>query len=390
MKYIPGGIAKLPEDAELKDHEAEGGDRRRAHACVLFSRAVKAMRIAVVPGDGIGVDVTSEAMKVLAAAARAATIGVATTEFPWSADHYLKTGESLPKGGFDDLRANYDAIFMGAFGDPRVPDMAHARDILLGARFVLDLYVNARPIRCLDERLNPLKGFRASDIDFTIFRENTEGSYAGTGGNFKKGTPDEVALQEDISTRKGVERIIRHAFAHAKAHGKTKVCMSDKSNAMRFVGDLWQRTFQEVAREYPEIEASHLYVDALVMQMVKDPAQFEVVVTNNMFGDITTDLGAALQGGLGMAASGNIHPGRISMFEPVHGSAPKYAGTGKANPFGAILTIAMMLDHLDAPEPARAIEAAVQRCVAERQCTHDVGGSLTTSQAGDAVVERLN
>ncbi|MGH9441663.1 MAG: isocitrate/isopropylmalate dehydrogenase family protein, partial [Thermoanaerobaculia bacterium] len=306
------------------------------------------MRIAAVPGDGIGVDVTREAMKVLDAAARSWKLDVATTEFPWSADHYLKTGESLPKGAFDDLRANFDAIFMGAFGDPRVPDMAHARDILLGARFVLDLYVNARPVQCLNDRLNPLKGFRAEDIDFVIFRENTEGSYAGTGGNFKKGTPDEVALQEDISTRKGVERIVRHAFEFASKHGKKKVCMSDKSNAMRFVGDLWQRTFQEVAKEYPSIKASHLYVDALVMQMVKDPAQFEVVVTNNMFGDIATDLGATLQGGLGMAASGNLHPGRISMFEPVHGSAPKYAGTGQANPFGAILTVAMMLDHLGA------------------------------------------
>ncbi len=352
------------------------------------------LRIAVVPGDGIGVDVTKEALKVLSAAAKSWKLEVATTEFPWSADHYLKTGESLPKGAFDDLRANYDAIFMGAFGDPRVPDMAHARDILLGARFILDLYVNARPIRCLDERLNPLKGFRAEDIDFVIFRENTEGSYAGTGGNFKKGTPDEVALQEDISTRKGVERIVRHAFQYAKSRGKKKVCMSDKSNAMRFVGDLWQRTFHEVSKEYPDIAASHLYVDALVMQMVKDPTQFEVVVTNNMFGDITTDLGAALQGGLGMAASGNLHPGKISMFEPVHGSAPKYAGTGKANPFGAILTIAMMLDHLGtfapgAVDAAAAVETAVKECIAEKRCTGDVGGDLSTSQAGDAVVSAL-
>ncbi len=291
-----------------------------------------ALRIAVVPGDGIGVDVTKEALKVLNAAAKAGKLDVATTEFPWSADHYLKTGESLPKGAFDDLRANYDAIFMGAFGDPRVPDMAHARDILLGARFVLDLYVNARPIRCLDDRLNPLKGFRAADIDFVIFRENTEGSYAGTGGNFKKGTPDEVALQEDISTRKGVERIVRHAFEFAKTRGKKKVCMSDKSNAMRFVGDLWQRTFWEIAKEYPTIEASHLYVDALVMQMVKDPTQFEVVVTNNMFGDITTDLGAALQGGLGMAASGNLHPGQDLHVRTRPRLRAEIRGHGKGEP----------------------------------------------------------
>jgi len=349
---------------------------------------MKSFRLAIVPGDGIGVDVTREAVKVL----DSLPPGTASFEkvfFPWSADHYLATGESLPKGAFDDIRANYDAIFMGAFGDPRVPDMAHARDILLGARFVLDLYVNYRPVRCLADRLNPLKAVPTSAIDFVIFRENTEGSYAGTGGNFKKGTPDEVALQEDVSTRKGVERIVRHAFEFAKTRGKAKVCMSDKSNAMRFVGDLWQRTFHEVAAEYPEIAPSHLYVDALVMQMVKDPAQFEVIVTNNMFGDITTDLGAALQGGLGMAASGNIHPGRVSMFEPVHGSAPKYAGTGKANPFGAILTAALMLEHLGLADAARAIEAAVVACLESRECTADVGGTLTTPAAGDAVASRV-
>ena len=201
-------------------------------------------RIAVVPGDGIGVDVTREAVKILRELDARSSLGLELVEFPWSADHYLATGESVPKGAFDDLAANYAAIFMGAFGDPRVPDMAHAREILLGARFVLDLYVNYRPVRCLEERLNPLKSSRAEDIDFVIFRENTEGAYAGTGGNFKKGTPDEVAIQEDISTRKGVERIIRHAFRFAKERGKTQVCMSDKSNAMRHVGDLWQRTFR--------------------------------------------------------------------------------------------------------------------------------------------------
>jgi len=349
---------------------------------------MKRFRLAIVPGDGIGVDVTREAVKVLDSLS-GPELAFEKIVFPWSADHYLATGESLPAGAFDDLRSSYDAIFMGAFGDPRVPDIAHAREILLGARFVLDLYVNYRPVRCLSERLNPLKGVSASAIDFVIFRENTEGSYAGTGGNFKKGTPDEVALQEDVSTRKGVERIIRYAFEHARRHGKKKVCMSDKSNAMRYVGDLWQRTFREVAEEFAEIAASHLYVDAFVMQMVKDPGQFEVVVTNNMFGDITTDLGAALQGGLGMAASGNIHPGRVSMFEPVHGSAPKYAGSGKANPFGAILTLALMLDHLGLVEVARSIEAAVVACLDARECTPDVGGALTTGQAGDAVAIRI-
>ncbi len=347
------------------------------------------MKIAVIPGDGIGVDVTAEAVKVLGRVSERRGLRFEPVFFPWSADHYLKTGETVPPGGFEDLSKNYDAIFMGAFGDPRVPDMKHAADILLGARFVLDLYVNYRPVRCLDDRLCPLKGFAAKDVDFVVFRENTEGSYVGSGGHLKKGTPDEVAVQEDISTRKGVERIIRHAFEFARRRGRRRVVMSDKSNAMRFVGDLWQRTFKEVAAAFPEIEASHLYIDALCMQMVKDPRQFDVVVTNNMFGDIATDLGASLQGGLGMAASGNLHPGRVSMFEPVHGSAPKYAGTGRANPFGAILTAALLLDHLGHPEEAAAVEAAVAASVRDGSATADVGGSLTTSAAGDAVCERL-
>jgi 3-isopropylmalate dehydrogenase len=347
------------------------------------------VKIAIVPGDGIGVDVTREAVKVLERLDRSRSLSLDLVSFPWSADHYLATGETIPPGAFDDLSRNYDAIFMGAFGDPRVPDMKHAADILLGARFQLDLYVNYRPVKCLDDRLCPLKGYGAADVDFVVFRENTEGAYVGAGGNFKKGTPDEVAVQEDISTRKGVERIIRHAFGFAKATGRHKVVMSDKSNAMRFVGDLWQRTFSEVAADHPEIAASHLYVDALCLQLVRDPRAFDVIVTNNMFGDIVTDLGAALQGGLGMAASGNIHPGRVSMFEPVHGSAPKYAGTGKANPFGAILTVGLMLEYLGKTAEALAIEGSVRACLQEGLGTADVGGALSTSAAGDAVCDRL-
>lgn len=347
------------------------------------------MKLAIVPGDGIGVDVTREAVKVLQTLDRTRGLSLELVSFPWSADHYLATGETVPPGAFDDLSKHYDAIFMGAFGDPRVPDMKHAADILLGARFQLDLYVNYRPVRCLDDRLCPLKGYSAADVDFVVFRENTEGAYVGAGGNFKKGTPDEVALQEDVSTRKGVERIVRHAFEFARSTGRKSVVMSDKSNAMRFVGDLWQRVFAEVSREYAGITASHLYVDALCLQLIRDPRAFDVIVTNNMFGDIVTDLGAALQGGLGMAASGNIHPGRVSMFEPVHGSAPKYAGTGKANPFGAILTVALMLEHLGRKAEGDAVEAAVRDCLRERMCTADVGGELSTSQAGDAVAGRL-
>jgi 3-isopropylmalate dehydrogenase len=350
---------------------------------------VDAVKLAIVPGDGIGVDVTSEAVRVLEAAAARFEFPLEMTSFPWSADHYLKTGETIPSGAFDDLSSHYDAIFMGAFGDPRVPDMKHAADILLGCRFRLDLFVNFRPIRCLDDRLCPLRNYSARDVDFVVFRENTEGLYAGIGGNFKRGTPDEVALQEDVSTRKGVERIIREAFQWARSHGKSRVLMSDKSNAMRNVGDLWQRTFREVASEYADIETSHLYIDALCMQMIKDPSQFDVIVTGNMFGDIVTDLGAQLQGGLGMAASGNIHPGRVSMFEPVHGSAPKYAGTGRANPVGAILTAALMLGHLGQDDAAAAIERAVRECLQADECTTDVGGALTTSQVGKAISRRI-
>jgi len=295
----------------------------------------------------------------------------------------------MPPGAMDDIRNNYAAVYLGAFGDPRVPDMKHAADILLGTRFRMDLYANVRPVRCLSERLCPLRGFHADDVDFVVFRENTEGAYAGVGGIFKKGTPDEVGIQEDINTRKGVERIIRAAFDYAKASGRKKVTMSDKSNALRYAHDLWQRTFAEVAREFPEIAANHLYVDALTMQMIKDPSQFDVIVTCNMFGDIVTDLGAALQGGLGMAGSGNLHPGRTSMFEPVHGSAPKYAGTDTANPFGALLTAAMMLEHTGLPEAGQAIEAAIVEGLEARECTADVGGSLKASAASDAVVRRV-
>lgn len=345
-------------------------------------------RYAMVPGDGIGIDVTKEAVKVLEAASKAFGFGLTLEHFDYGADRYLKTGETLPDGALA-VWSGFDAIFMGAFGDPRVPDMKHAADILLGTRFKMDLYANVRPVRCLTERLCPLRNYTANDIDFVVFRENTEGAYAGMGGIFKKGTPDEIGIQEDVNTRKGVERIIRAAFAFAAASGRKKVTMSDKSNALRHAHDIWQRVFAEVAAEYPAIRANHLYVDALTMQLIKDPRQFEVIVTCNMFGDIVTDLGAALQGGLGMAASGNLYPGKTSMFEPVHGSAPKYAGTDTANPFGAILTAGMMLEHTGLPEAARAIEGAVVAALEARECTADVGGSLGARAAADAIVRRL-
>ena len=258
--------------------------------------------IAVVPGDGIGIDVTREAVKVLAALQDVLGVRFRLTEYDYGAEKYLRTGISMPPGGLEEFR-QHDAIFMGAFGDPRAPDMKHAADILLGTRFGLDLYANHRPVKLLDERLCPLKGRGRNDVDFVVFRENTEGLYVGMGGRFKKDTPDEIAIQEDVNTRKGVERIIRHAFEHARRTGRKKVLMSDKANVLTYGHDLWQRVFKTVSGEYPEIAASHMYVDALSMQMVKDPSQFEVIVTCNMFGDIVTDLGAQLQGGLGMAAS---------------------------------------------------------------------------------------
>src|SRR5215210_397043 len=279
------------------------------------------MRIAVIAGDGIGKEVTAEAVKVLRAVGEKFGRTYELEQLPWGADHYVKTNETLPANGYDLLRA-FGAIFIGALGDPRVPDNRHARDILLGTRFELDLYVNYRPVRLLDERLCPLKGRTPKDVNFVVFRENTEGVYVSVGGRFKPNTPDEVAIQEEINTYKGVHRIVLHAFEYAKAHGLTKVCMADKSNAMTQGHALWQRVFKELSSRYPAITAPHYYIDALAMYMVLDPRQFEVIVTNNLFGDIITDLAATFQGGLGMAASGNLHPGRTSMFEPVHGSAP--------------------------------------------------------------------
>ena len=343
---------------------------------------------AVVPGDGIGVEVVAEACKVLEAAAGLEGDSVAFDTYAYSADHYLKTGETLPDDKLAELAA-HDGILMGAFGDPRVPDMAHARDILLGTRFKLDLFINLRPIRCPHESLNPLKHVKAEDIDFVVFRENTEGAYVGMGGNFKKGTPDEIAIQEDVNTRKGVERIIRAAFEHAKANGRPRVTMSDKANALRYGHDLWQRVFREVAEEYPDITADHLFIDVLAMELVRDPAAFEVIVTCNLFGDIVTDLAAALQGGLGIAASGNLRMEGSSMFEPVHGSAPDIVGQDRANPIAAILTGAMMLQETGLGAAGSRIERAVSHCIDTKQTTVDFGGSLGTRAAGDAVAEAL-
>lgn len=345
-------------------------------------------RIAVVPGDGIGIDVTAEAVKIIQACGEKTGRKVDLVHYDYGADKYLKTGISMPPGGYQDL-ASYDAIFMGAFGDPRVPDMKHAADILLGTRFNLDLYVNYRPVKLYDERLCPLKGVKEEEVNMAIFRENTEGLYVQMGGNFKKNTPDEIAIQEDINTRKGVQRIIEYAFEFAVKNGRKKVLMSDKSNVLTYGHDLWRRVFKEVGERYPQIEQSAMYVDALCMQMVKNPRNFDVIVTCNMFGDIITDLGAQLQGGLGMAASANIHPGGAAMFEPVHGSAPQYAGKDVANPFGAILTTELLFEHLQMRDEAQLIERAVIKAIKENQTTKDLGGSLGTRATGDFVAKTI-
>ena len=348
------------------------------------------MRLAIIAGDGIGKEVTAEAVKVLT---RAGDVFGRKFEFehlPWGADYFLDTGITLPPNGYEMLRDDFDAIFIGALGDPRVPDNRHAREILLGTRFELDLYVNYRPVKLLDERLCPLKGRGPADVDFVVFRENTEGLYVSVGGRFKAGTDDEIAIQEELNTFKGVNRIIRHAFEFAREGGLTKVCMADKSNAMQQGHALWQRVFKQVAAEFPGIEATHYYIDALAMYMVLDPGQFQVVVTNNLFGDIVTDLGATFQGGLGMAASGNIPPGRTSMFEPVHGSAPRFAGRNVANPIGAISSASLMLETLGLKKEAAAIDAAVLEAVRKHQVTADIGGKLGTREAGDFIANQLS
>ncbi len=347
-------------------------------------------RIAVIPGDGIGVEVTREAVKALRAVAAAGGKELACTEFDWGADRYLRDGTTLPAGAVEMLRRDFDAILFGAVGDPRVPSNRHAAEILLALRFQLDLYVNVRPCVLLDRRLTPLRDRTEADVNFIVFRENTEGLYVNIGGQFKRGTPDEIAVQEEVNTRKGVERILRYAFDYARARGLRRLCMSDKSNALTHGHELWQRVFRELRGEYPEVEATHLYVDTLAMEMVRDPSQFQVIVTNNLFGDILSDLGSQLAGGLGLSPSGNINPQGVPLFEPVHGSAPKIAGKDLANPFGSILSAAMMLEHLEWEAEAAALTVAVRAAVREGKTTADLGGSLGTRAAGDWVAEHIS
>ncbi len=350
-------------------------------------------RVAVIAGDGIGPEVIAAAEGPLRRAADRFGFTLDLEHLPYSADHYLRTKETLPDDAFRHLRDDVDAIFVGALGDPRIPGNEHARDILLGLRFRLDLYINFRPVRLLHPDLTPLKAVKGGQersrsgedcpIDFVIFRENTEGVYLGRG---RIGEEEYVA--EEVNTAKGVERIIRAAFAWAQAHGKTRVTMSDKSNAVP-AHQVWQEKFKAVATEFPGLAAEHRYIDALAMELVRKPERFEVIVTNNLYGDILSDLGAGLVGGLGLAASANLHPGRPGLFEPVHGSAPPLAGKGIANPMAAVLAGALMFGQLGQPEAARSLERAVVEILAAGVRTPDLGGKATTRQVADAISERV-
>ena len=347
-------------------------------------------RIAVIPGDGIGKEVTPIAVNVIRAATAKRHRPIQFVEFDWGADKYLREHVTLPEDAVEMLRDEFDTILFGALGDPRVPSNQHAADILLGLRFKLDLYVNARPTELFHERFTPLKDRICNDIRLMVFRENTEGIYVGAGGFFKKGTADEIAVQEDINSRKGVERILRHAFDYARAHKLKRLCMSDKSNAMTFAGGLWQRTFKFVRDEYPDIDTRHLYIDTLAMELVRDPRQFDVIVTNNLFGDIISDLAAQLAGGLGLAPSGNIHPGQTSLFEPVHGSAPNIAGKGIASPFGSVLAAGMMLEFLGWHDEAELLKQSVKSALLENVTTPDLGGSKATLEVADYLVHYVS
>ena len=346
-------------------------------------------KIATIGGDGIGPEVMEVGAETLMALNDVRARGFERVDFDLGAARFLADGTTMPDSVKKTIEEECDAVLLGALGDPRVPGMEHARDILFGLRFGLDLYANIRPVVCLHDSLMPLKGRRAADCDFVVFRENTEGIYVGLGGQFKRGTADEVAISEDLNTRKGVERIIRAAFEFARQSGRRSVHMADKHNAMPHAHELWLRVFREVALEYPNIEATHLFVDALCLLMIQDPNLFEVVVTCNLFGDIITDLGAALQGGMGMAASANIHPGRVSMFEPVHGSAPDLVGKDRANPLAMVLTVGMLADYLGYPEDQELLTGLVHDAVETGNCTAEVGGTLGTRATGDWIAKRI-
>ncbi len=349
---------------------------------------MKEYKIAVIPGDGTGPEVVAEGVKVLQAAAEKYGFKLDLTYYDYGGDRYLRTGEVLPEGAAEDLK-QYKAIYLGAIGHPDVKPGILEKGILLALRFALDQYVNLRPVILYPGVDTPLKDKGPEDIDFVVVRENTEGLYAGAGGVLKKGTPDEVAVQESINTRKGVERCIRFAFEYCrKRNKKKKLTLCGKTNVLTFAFDLWERTFYEVAKEYPDIETDYAHVDATTMWMVKNPEWFDVIVTDNMFGDIITDLGAMIQGGMGIAAGGNINPEGVSMFEPIGGSAPKYTGKNVINPLAAICAGQMMLDYLGEEEAAKAVEEAVKKVVSKHLKSLSAGKmGYSTSEVGDLVAK---
>ncbi len=342
-------------------------------------------RIAVLPCDGVGPEVVAEGLKVLEAAAAIYDVEYETVEYDIGGERYLETGEVLPDSVMAEL-CESDAIYLGAVGHPDVAPGILEQGILLRLRFDLDQYINLRPIRLYPGVETPLKDKGPEDIDFIVVRENTEGLYAGVGGSLRKGTRHEVALQEAVYTRMGVERCIRYAFELAGTRDEKKVTMVDKSNVLTFGHDLWVRTFDEVGEEYPEIETDHAYVDACCMWMVKNPEWFDVIVTCNMFGDIITDLGAMVQGGMGVAASANINPDGVSMFEPIHGSAPKYTGRNVICPIASISAAGMMMEHLGEVECGKAIEDAVIAALASGKLGDlSTRSGVSTTEAGDLV-----
>ena len=344
--------------------------------------------IAVLGGDGIGPEVVREGLRVLDAMSADFGFSLKLTDYPWCTQYYLDTGIILPDDALDEFRQLH-AIYLGAIGDPRAEVGLIERGIIAGVRFGLDLYVNLRPIRLYHEDFCPIKGKTPADVDFVVVRENTEGAYAGIGGILKKGTPDEVATQQMIYTRRGCERVIRYAFEYAQKRNQGKrLTLVDKANAIR-AQDIWTRTFAEVGEEFPDIEQDHGYVDATCMWMIKKPEHYDTMVTPNLFGDIITDLGAMLQGGMGIAASGNIHPGRVSMFEPIHGSAPKYAGLNKANPMGAIAAAQLMLEHLGESDAAACLENAIAGLLGSGRIRSLSAGVHGTDEIGDLVVEEV-
>jgi 3-isopropylmalate dehydrogenase len=350
----------------------------------------KAYRIGVIPGDGTGPEVVAEGIKVLDAVSARFGFALKYTNYDLGGERYLKTGETLPAGVLADLKSQ-QAIFLGAIGHPDVPPGILEKQILLQIRFELDQYINLRPVKLYEGVETPLKDKGPADIDFVVVRENTEGLYAGAGGTLKKGTPDEVAVQESVNTRKGVERCIRFAFDLTRRRNKAKkLTLCGKTNVLTYAFNLWERVFYEVAKEYPDIKTDYAHVDATVMWMVKNPEWFDVIVTDNMFGDIITDLGAMVQGGLGIACGGNINPAGVSMFEPIGGSAPKYTGKNVINPIAAIFAAAMMLDYLGEAEAAKTVDAAVARALKGDVKSVDAGKmGMGTRELGDLIVRYL-